>query len=304
MATDNMTADKAQTSIELKGITKFKSGKVRDIFDLGTSLLLVASDRISAFDCILPTGIPHKGHVLNQLSTWWFKRLAGVVPNHVLETDFSKYPAHLQPFAEQLRGRSMIVKKTDVIPVECVARGYLIGSGWKEYKETGVVSGIKLRAGYRMADKLDEPIFTPAHKAESGHDENISYDQVVERIGAERAAFLRDTTLKLYSQAADYARQRGIIIADTKFEFGILDGKIILIDEVLTPDSSRFWPASSYAPGQSPPSFDKQFVRDYLETLTWNKQPPAPSLPADVVARTREKYIEAYKLISGQDLVI
>jgi phosphoribosylaminoimidazole-succinocarboxamide synthase len=222
----------------------------------------------------------------------------------VLETDFSKYPAQLQPFAEQLRGRSMIVKKTDVIPVECVARGYLIGSGWKEYKETGIVSGIKLRAGYRMADKLDEPIFTPAHKAESGHDENISFDQVVERIGAERAAFLRDTTLKLYSQAADYARQRGIIIADTKFEFGILDGKIILIDEVLTPDSSRFWPASSYAPGQSPPSFDKQFVRDYLETLTWNKQPPAPALPPDVVARTREKYIEAFKLISGQDLVI
>lgn len=304
MTAQNIVVDKAQTSIDLKGITKFKSGKVRDIFDLGSSLLLVASDRISAFDCILPTGIPHKGHVLNQLSTWWFKRLAAVVPNHVLETDFSKYPAQLQPFAEQLRGRSMIVKKTEVIPVECVARGYLIGSGWKEYKESGAVSGIKLRAGYKMADKLDQPIFTPAHKAESGHDENISYEQVVERIGAERAAFLRDTTLKLYSQAAEYARQRGIIIADTKFEFGILDGKIILIDEVLTPDSSRFWPASSYAPGQSPPSFDKQFVRDYLETLTWNKQPPAPSLPPDVVARTREKYIEAFKLISGQDLVI
>jgi len=304
MTAQNIVVDKAQTSIDLKGITKFKSGKVRDIFDLGSSLLLVASDRISAFDCILPTGIPHKGHVLNQLSTWWFKRLAAVVPNHVLETDFSKYPAQLQPFAEQLRGRSMIVKKTEVIPVECVARGYLIGSGWKEYKESGAVSGIKLRAGYKMADKLDQPIFTPAHKAESGHDENISFEQVVERIGAERAAFLRDTTLKLYSQAAEYARQRGIIIADTKFEFGILDGKIILIDEVLTPDSSRFWPASSYAPGQSPPSFDKQFVRDYLETLTWNKQPPAPSLPPDVVARTREKYIEAFKLISGQDLVI
>ncbi|MFH0907843.1 MAG: phosphoribosylaminoimidazolesuccinocarboxamide synthase [bacterium] len=304
MTTGNTVTDKAQTTIDLKGITRFKSGKVREVFDLGSSLLLVASDRISAFDCILPTGIPHKGHVLNQLSTWWFKRLAGVVPNHVLETEFSKYPAQLQPFAEPLRGRSMIVKKTEVIPVECVARGYLIGSGWKEYKESGVVSGIKLRPGYRMADKLDEPIFTPAHKAESGHDENITFAQVVERIGAEHAAFLRDTTLKLYTQAADYARQRGIIIADTKFEFGILDGDIILIDEVLTPDSSRFWPASSYAPGQSPPSFDKQFVRDYLETLAWNKQPPAPTLPPDVVARTREKYIEAFKLLSGQDLAV
>ncbi|HEY8241353.1 MAG TPA: phosphoribosylaminoimidazolesuccinocarboxamide synthase, partial [Kiritimatiellia bacterium] len=245
-----------------------------------------------------------KGHVLNQLSTWWFGRLSGVVQNHVMETDFVKFPKSLQPFGDKLRGRSMIVRKTEVIPVECVARGYLIGSGWKEYKADGSVSGIKLRAGYKMADKLDEPIFTPAHKAETGHDENVDFGHVARTVGEANAKRLRDLTLALYSQAADYARQKGIIIADTKFEFGMIGDEIILIDEVLTPDSSRFWPASSYAPGQSPPSFDKQYVRDYLETLTWNKQPPAPALPAEVALRTRDKYVEAFKLLTGQDLVV
>lgn len=302
--TTSTTVDTAWTSIDLPGIKKVKSGKVREIFDLGDTYLFVASDRISAFDCVLPTGIPLKGHVLNQLSTWWFGQLAGIVPNHMIETNFARFPRELQPFEDRLRGRAMIVRKTKVIPVECVARGYLIGSGWKEYKADGAVSGIKLRPGYKMADKLDEPIFTPAHKAETGHDENISYERVVETIGAKRAQRLKDLTLKLYSQAADYARQKGIIIADTKFEFGIVDDEIILIDEVLTPDSSRFWPASSYAPGQSPPSFDKQYVRDYLETLTWDKQPPAPPLPAEVALRTRDKYVEAYRLLTGKDLVV
>jgi phosphoribosylaminoimidazole-succinocarboxamide synthase len=304
MAATSTTTDTAWTSIDLPGIKKVKSGKVREIFDLGDTYLFVASDRISAFDCVLPTGIPLKGHVLNQLSTWWFSRLAGVVENHLIETDFSKFPKELQPFGDRLRGRSMIVRKTQVIPVECVARGYLIGSGWKEYKADGAVSGIKLRAGYRMADKLDEPIFTPAHKAETGHDENISFERVAETIGKANADRLKELTLTLYSQAADYARTKGIIIADTKFEFGMVDGRIILIDEVLTPDSSRFWPAASYAPGQSPASFDKQYVRDYLETLSWDKQPPAPSLPAEVALRTRDKYVEAYRLLTGKDLVV
>ena len=294
----------ALTQIDLKGVTKFKSGKVRDIYDLGDALLFVASDRLSAFDVVLPTGIPHKGHVLTQLSAWWFERLGDVVPHHVLATDIDAFPAALQPYRDILRGRSMIVKKTEVIPVECVARGYLIGSGWKEYQQDGRVSGIRLRPGYRMADKLDEPIFTPAHKAETGHDENITYEQVVERAGAKTAQALRDITLALYRRAADFALTKGIIIADTKFEFGLLNGQIVLIDEVLTPDSSRFWPAASYAPGSSPPSFDKQYVRDYLEAIQWNKQPPGPVLPADVVARTREKYVEAFRLLSGRELVV
>ncbi len=292
----------SQTRIDLPGVKKFKSGKVRDIFDLGDHLLLVASDRISAFDCILPTGIPNKGHVLNQLSAWWFKKTADVVPNHMITIDVSEFPDTLKPHAEILRGRSMIGRKAEVLPVECVARGYLIGSGWKEYGQDGAVSGIKLRPGYRMADQLDQPIFTPAYKAETGHDENISFDQVCRLVGKDLAVQLRDKTLALYRHCAEYARSRGIIIADTKFEFGLAGGTLILVDEILTPDSSRFWPADSYAPGKSPPSYDKQFVRDYLETLKdWNKTPPAPPLPDEVVARTREKYLEAFRKLTGRD---
>ncbi len=292
----------AFTDLELPGLPPPRRGKVRNVFDLGDRLLFVASDRISAFDCILPTGIPNKGRVLNQLSTWWFRRLGHVCPNHVLETDVEKFPAELRAHRDVLRGRSMIVRKTSVIPVECVARGYLIGGGWKDYRATGSVCGIQLRPGYRQADRLDQPLFTPAHKAESGHDENISFDDVVQRVGAARAAQLRDLTLRLYAEAAAYALTRGIIIADTKFEFGLLGDQLILIDEVLTPDSSRFWPAASYQPGGSPPSFDKQYVRDYLETLDWNKQPPAPPLPAEVAARTAEKYREAFRLLTGADI--
>ena len=288
--------------LELPGLPPPRRGKVRNVFDLGDQLLFVASDRLSAFDCILPTGIPDKGRVLTQLSAWWFRRLGHVCPNHVVETEVDRFPAALQPHRERLRGRSMLVRKTQVIPVECVARGYLIGGGWKDYQTSGMVSGIPLRAGYRQADRLDQPVFTPAHKAESGHDENISFAGVVERVGAARAARLRDLTLALYREAAAYALTRGIIIADTKFEFGLLGDQLILIDEVLTPDSSRFWPAASYAPGGSPPSFDKQYVRDYLETLAWDKRPPAPPLPPEVAGRTAAKYREAYRLLTGTEL--
>ena len=292
----------ALLDLEIPGLPAPRRGKVRNVFDLGDRLLFVASDRISAFDCVLPTGIPGKGRVLTQLSAWWFKRLAHVCPNHVLETDVRKFPPALQAHADRLRGRSMLVRTTQVIPVECVARGYLIGGGWKDYQATGEVSGIRLRTGYRLADRLDQPIFTPAHKADTGHDENISFAGVVERVGAARAEQLRTLTLRLYAEAAAYALTRGIIIADTKFEFGLIGDELILIDEVLTPDSSRFWPADSYAPGRSPPSFDKQYVRDYLETLTWNKQPPAPPLPAEVAERTGAKYAEAFRRLTGSDL--
>jgi phosphoribosylaminoimidazole-succinocarboxamide synthase len=272
------------------------------MFDLGNTLLFVASDRISAFDCVLPTGIPLKGHILNQLSAWWFSKTAKLVPNHVVTTDVSQYPASLKTHEAIVRGRSMIVRKAEVLPVECVARGYLIGSGWKEYGQSGAISGIQLRKGYRMADQLDEPIFTPARKAETGHDENISYEEVAKSVGAGLAAQLKEKTLSLYKFAADYALEKGIIIADTKFEFGLVGGQLIVLDEMLTPDSSRFWPAASYTPGQSPPSFDKQFVRDYLETLKdWNKAPPAPPLPDDVIAKTRDKYLEAFRRLTGRD---
>jgi len=290
------------TSIDLPGINKFKSGKVREVFDLGDSLLLVATDRISAFDCILPTGIPDKGAVLNQLSAWWFAQTQTIVPNHMIAARVADYPALLKPYAGALQGRSMWVKKAEALPVECVVRGYLIGSGWKEYQRDGAVSGIKLRPGYRMADKLDTPIFTPARKAATGHDENISYAQMEDIIGADLARQARAASLAIYQFAADYAAGRGIIIADTKFEFGLVDGRLTLIDEALTPDSSRFWPAAEYRPGISPPSFDKQFVRDYLETLTWDKTPPAPPLPDEVVAKTRAKYREAYRLLTGGEL--
>jgi phosphoribosylaminoimidazole-succinocarboxamide synthase len=287
---------------ELPGIKKIKSGKVREIFDLGDALLLVATDRISAFDCILPTGIPDKGRVLNQISAFWFEQTKHLLPNHCLAVAWKDFPARLKPFEKQLRGRAMIVKKAQILPVESIVRGYLIGSGWKDYQKTGAVCGLQLRTGYRMADKLDAALFTPSTKAEAGHDENISFDTVAQLIGGARAAQVRDASLALYNFAADYARARGIIIADTKFEFGLIGEQLTLADEALTPDSSRFWPASRYAPGSSPPSFDKQFVRDYLETLDWNKTPPAPPLPPAVAARSREKYLEAFRLLTGREL--
>ncbi|MCX6995829.1 MAG: phosphoribosylaminoimidazolesuccinocarboxamide synthase [Kiritimatiellaeota bacterium] len=290
------------THCELPGVPRLKSGKVRDLFDLGDELLLVATDRISAFDCILPTGIPDKGRVLNQLAAFWFEQTRLIVPNHVVAAAWQDFPARLRPFAQQLKGRATIGRKAQVLPVECVVRGYLIGSGWKDYQKTGAVCGLPLRPGYRMADKLDEAIFTPSTKAEAGHDENIPLERVAALIGPQLAGQLREVSLALYNLAADFARARGILIADTKFEFGLVDGQLTLIDEALTPDSSRFWPASSYAPGQSPPSFDKQFVRDYLETLDWHKTPPAPPLPEAVVERTSEKYLEAFRLLTGRKL--
>jgi phosphoribosylaminoimidazole-succinocarboxamide synthase len=288
--------------LELPGIKKLKSGKVREIFDLGDSLLLVATDRISAFDCIMANGIPQKGEVLTQLSHFWFARFATLIPNHLLARAGDPLPAALKPFAAQLVRRSMIVKKATPLPIECVVRGYLAGSGWKEYRQSQTVCGIKLPAGLQESSELPEPIFTPATKAESGHDENISFEQAAKLTGADIAQQARAASLKIYSEARACARQRGILIADTKFEFGLFDGNLILIDEVLTPDSSRFWPADQYQPGRSQPSFDKQFVRDYLETLDWNKMPPAPALPPEVVARTRAKYLEAYERLTGQSL--
>jgi phosphoribosylaminoimidazole-succinocarboxamide synthase len=293
------------TRLELTGLPHVRSGKVREVYDAGEHLLFVATDRISAFDCILPTGIPWKGHVLNQLSDWWFKHLDKVTPNHLVSSAVADFPAAVRHQAHLLQGRSMLVRKTKVVPIECVARGYLVGSGWKEYLSSGRVAGQTLRPGYRMADRLDAPLFTPARKAETGHDENISFEQMTAEVGGGLATRLRDLTLELYTRAAEHALRCGIILADTKFEFG-LDEKqsIILIDEVLTPDSSRYWPADRYQPGGSPPSFDKQFVRDYLETLAWNKQPPAPPLPAPVVAHTSAAYREAFHRLTGADLKV
>jgi phosphoribosylaminoimidazole-succinocarboxamide synthase len=279
------------------------SGKVRDVYEIDEKqLLFIASDRISAFDYVLATGIPHKGRVLNQISLFWFDFLADVVPNHLITADVDKYPAPVRKYADQLRGRSMLVRRAEIFPVECIVRGYLSGSGWKEYKATGKVSGIALPAGLRESDALAEPIFTPSTKATSGHDENISFDQMCDVVGVETASHLRDLTLRVYKKASAYARQRGIIIADTKFEFGRTAQGITLADEVLTPDSSRFWPADRYAPGRAQDSYDKQYVRDYLEEIHWNKQPPAPALPADVARRTSEKYLEAYSQLTGRKL--
>jgi len=289
--------------IDLPGVRKLRSGKVREIFDLGESLLLVASDRLSAFDVIMPNGIPRKGEVLTQISFFWFERFASLMPNHLLARADDPLPKKLQPFADKLSRRSMIVKKATPLTIECVVRGYLAGSGWKEYREHQTVCGIKLPPGLTESAEVPEPIFTPATKAESGHDINISFAEAEKMVGAEIAAQARDASLKLYTDARAYARQRGIIIADTKFEFGLCDGKLTLIDEVLTPDSSRFWPADQYQPGRSQPSFDKQFVRDYLETLKdWNKTPPGPVLPPDVVAKTQAKYLEAYERLTGRKL--
>ena len=279
------------------------SGKVRDVYDVDRSqLLFVASDRISAFDYILATGIPHKGQVLNQISLFWFDYLADIVPNHLITADVNKYPPVLRKYSDQLRGRSMLVRRAQMFPVECVVRGYISGSAWKEYKSTGKVSGITLPAGLKESDAFPEPIFTPSTKATSGHDENISFDQMCDLVGVETASHLRDLTLRVYKKAAAYARQRGIIIADTKFEFGRTEQGITLADEVLTPDSSRFWPADKYTPGRAQDSYDKQYVRDYLEQIHWNKQPPAPALPPDVARRTSEKYLEAYLQLTGHKL--
>jgi len=277
-------------------------GKVRDLYSLNGQLLFVATDRISAFDYVLATGIPEKGHVLTQLSLFWFDFLKGTVRNHLVSANVNEYPQPLRAHAEQLRGRSMLVKKAQMIDVECVVRGYLSGSGWKDYQKTGAVCGIKLPAGLRDSDKLPEPIFTPASKAVTGHDENISFGEMCKRTGKDLAVQLRDLSISIYEKAADYAAGCGIIIADTKFEFGHTAEGLVLADEVLTPDSSRFWPADKYQPGQAQESFDKQFVRDYLETIKWNKQPPAPSLPEDVARKTSEKYIQAYRILAGREL--
>ena len=290
-----------QSSIDLPGVKKLRSGKVREVFDLGDTLLFVVSDRISAFDVILPDPIPYKGAVLNQISTFWFRRFSDI-RNHVVTVDFDEFPKELQKFREQLSGRSMIVKKTKPLPVECVVRGYLAGSGWKEYQQSQSVCGIKLPANLKQASQLPEPIFTPATKAETGHDENIDMKRCVEILGEEIADRVKTLSLEIYSRGREHAAQHGIIVADTKFEFGMVDGDLLLIDECLTPDSSRFWPTDEYSVGHSPPSFDKQFVRDYLETLDWDKSPPAPRLPKDVIEKTSAKYLEAFRRLTGSEL--
>jgi phosphoribosylaminoimidazole-succinocarboxamide synthase len=297
------TLDSVLLQTDFPDLKLFASGKVRDVYELGSDhLLFVATDRISAFDYVLATGIPHKGSVLTQLSLFWFDFLKNVVPNHLVSADVSRYPKEAQKYADQLRGRSMLVQRAEMFPVECVVRGYLSGSGWKEYKASGSVCGIKLPTGLRESDQLPEPIFTPATKATTGHDENISFEQMAKLVDPEDARQLRDLSLAVYQKAADYARQKGIIIADTKFEFGRTAAGITLADEVLTPDSSRFWPADKYEPGMSQQSFDKQYVRDYLEEIRWNKQPPAPALPAEVARRTSEKYVESFKRLTGREL--
>jgi len=301
-----MTSQSAQSRILLQTdfpeLTLHARGKVRDLYSLNGQLLFVATDRISAFDYVLATGIPEKGRVLTQLSLFWFDFLENVVKNHLVTANVDEYPAPLKKYSDDLRGRSMLVTKAQMIDIECVARGYLSGSGWKEYQQTGAVCGIKLPAGLKESDKLPEPIFTPATKALSGHDENISIEEMAKRTGKELAEKLRDLTLKIYKTAADYAAGRGIIIADTKFEFGQTSQGLILADEVLTPDSSRFWPADKYQAGRPQESYDKQYVRDYLEQIRWNKQPPAPVLPADVARRTSEKYLEAFHQLTGHEL--
>jgi phosphoribosylaminoimidazole-succinocarboxamide synthase len=287
---------------DIPGVERYARGKVRDVYRVDGRLLIVATDRISAFDYILATGIPDKGRVLTQLSLFWFDFLKDATENHLLTAAVEEYPAPLPSHASQLEGRSMLVKQARMIEIECVARGYLSGSGWKEYRERGTVCGIRLPAGLRESSRLPEPIFTPATKAQTGHDENVGFDAVVNLVGADLARTLRDRTLDLYSRAARYAESRGVIIADTKFEFGFVGDTLVLGDEVLTPDSSRFWPADTYQPGGAQLSYDKQYVRDYLESIRWNKQPPAPGLPEEVAARTSGKYREAYRALTGREL--
>ena len=290
---------------DLSALKLVKRGKVRDIYDLGEHLLMVATDRISAFDVVMPDPIPDKGIILTQISLFWFEVMQPIVENHLITADVKEYPASCLPYADILRGRSMLVKKMNPLPIECVVRGYISGSGWKAYQQTGSVCGITLPSGLQESDKLSQPIFTPSTKEEVGaHDINIDYAETVKRIGEGHAARVRDLSLEIYQKGTELAAEKGIIIADTKFEFGVRDGEVILIDEVLTPDSSRFWPADTYEIGTSPKSLDKQFVRDYLETLNWDKTPPAPELPDEIVFKTRDKYLEAYRLLAGCDLKI
>ena len=296
----NQTIPVLQTNVP--GLKLRARGKVRDIYEDGDRLLIVATDRISAFDCVLPTGIPDKGRVLTQMSVFWFDFLRDVTATHFLTANIDDYPSELRPFRAQLAGRSMLVKRAEMVPIECVARGYLAGSGWKEYRASGTVCGIPLPKGLKESDRLPEPIFTPATKEQTGHDENISFDRMASIVGKDVAAKLRDLTLAIYTKAARYAESRGIIIADTKFEFGFIDGSLVLGDEVLTPDSSRFWPKNDYQPGRSQNSYDKQYVRDYLEAIHWSKQPPAPALPPEVALKTSEKYREAYRLLTVREL--
>jgi phosphoribosylaminoimidazole-succinocarboxamide synthase len=291
------------TQTDLPGLPLLARGKVRDLYSVGEHLLLIATDRISAFDHVLATGIPGKGKILTQLSLFWFQLLRDVVPNHLITADISQYPEALRPYSSQLEGRSMLVKRAQMFPVECVVRGYLSGSGWKDYKATGAVCGIPLPAGMQESAKLPQPLFTPASKSLGGeHDENISFHEMVARIGEPAATRLQGLSIDIYNRAAAYAAERGVILADTKFEFGVTPGGIVLADEVLTPDSSRYWPADQYKPGGPQPSFDKQFVRDYLEQIQWNKQAPAPALPDDIVAKTQRKYLDAYLLLTGHEL--
>ncbi len=297
-----MTLETVILNTDLPGIERHAQGKVRDVYRVDGQLLIVATDRISAFDYILPTGIPDKGRVLTQLSIFWFDFLRAVTPTHFLTANVDEYPPALQQFRGQLEGRSMLVKRAEMVEIECVARGYLAGSGWKEYQAQATVCGIPLPAGLRESGRLPQPIFTPSTKAQSGHDENISFDTMCSLVGADLGARLRDLTLEIYSRAAAYAETKGVIIADTKFEFGFVDGELVLGDEVLTPDSSRFWPAESYRPGGAQFSYDKQYVRDYLESIHWNKKPPAPPLPDEVAVKTSEKYRQAYQVLTGQPL--
>ena len=292
-------SDNTLLQLDLPGVPKVRSGKVREMFDLGDRLLMVASDRISAYDVVMPNGIPRKGEVLTMFSHFWFNRVADLVPNHLLANADEPLPEAVQSHADQIGRRAMVVKKAQPLAIECVVRGYLAGSGWKEYQKQGTVCGISLPDGLENSSQLPDPIFTPATKAEEGHDENINFDEAVNIVGKNIAEQARELSIELYKRGRDHASEKGIIIADTKFEFGIFEGELILIDEVLTPDSSRFWPADLYAPGKNQPSFDKQFVRDYLETLDWDKTPPGPELPAEIVQKTSEKYIEAYTRVTG-----
>ena len=295
-------ASGALMKTDLPGIKLHGRGKVRDIYDLGEHLLIIATDRLSAFDVVLPTPIPNKGKVLTQMSSFWFDHFKGSLPNHVVATNVDDYPKELHRVRDQLEGRSMLVKKAKVFPIECVARGFLTGSGLKDYNKTGQVCGIALPPGLRDSDRLPQPIFTPATKAETGHDENISEEQAAKIVGQDNIRQLKELTLSVYGRAVEFALKRGIIICDTKFEFGTIDGRISIVDEMLTPDSSRFWPADKYSPGKPQPSFDKQFVRDYLERIHWNKQPPAPALPEEIVNATSAKYVEALRILTGRDL--
>lgn len=284
-------------------IKPFKTGKVRDMFDLGDKLLIVVTDRISAFDCVFPNLIPEKGKVLNSISAFWFDFTSDIISNHMITTDVSDYPEPFNKYADELQGRSMLVKKLEIIPAECIVRGYLEGSGLKDYRKTGKICGISLPKGMKQADRLPEPVFTPSTKAEEGHDQNVTFDELCDEIGLELATKLRDSSLALYKAVSEYALEKGLILADTKFEFGLLDGELVVADEMFTPDSSRFWDASDYEPGRAQKSFDKQYLREYLETLDWDKTPPAPQLPENVISRTTDKYLEAYKILAGKDLI-